>query len=225
MKYLLAFIAAFLVGCAGVRLTDAQAAQLSQAKADTQAARATTDEAARATLFQAVGSRVLAGLAEVDLPAPETPASALVAPDGTPVAGAVAAEFQASQAAEASPPPGRLSLALGAVGGLGLAALSVLRLSPGAFGAVANIAHTLLAPKATREMRKIEKQAVVVAQQAVQYGHTVTEVAKAAGLGPAVLSLQEDAGAVQDELGIREQIKTLLALAKQRATPTMSDHA
>jgi hypothetical protein len=217
-KILLLIAFFFLVGCDTVRLTQEQAKQLSQAKADTEAARLCTDLDARSALFQAVGARLMSGLADVDLPPPFTPASALVDPAGQPT-GLVHGELEAAKAAEEAPPSGWLNLALGAAGGLALTVLSVLRFSPGAFGLVANLAHTVLAPKATREMRAVQVKATAVAEQAIQYGHQVTEVAKAAGLGPTVIAIQEEAIKVQDKLGLRPQVQAILAGVKaQRAS-------
>ena len=216
MKFIaLACLCFLLVGCA-TRLTDEQIAQLSQGKADVEASRLTVDLEARSALLQAAGARLMAGLADLDLPPPATPPAKLVDPAGQAFAPALQAETEAAKAAEASPPSGLLGLALAGAGGLALAALSVLRFSPGAFGLVANLAHTIMAPKATKEMREVQMKAVAVAEQAVQYGHQVTEAAKAAGLKPTVDLIQEEAGKVQDRLGIRSQVQAILAGVKSR---------
>lgn len=222
----LALLAVLLLsGCAGQRtLTEAQAAELAQARADVAAARAVAvddsdpegDAKARAALYRAAAARLMAGLADVDLPPPATPPARLVDPAGAPLLPAVEAEEQAATASEEAPPPSAWGATLAWAGGVGLLVLGVLRTSPGAFGLLANLAHAALAPKATRDMRAAQAKAMEVAQEAIAYGHTVTEAARAAGLGPTVNKLQEDAGAVQDRLGIRPQVQTLLAQAKRR---------
>lgn len=215
-----------LFGCSGsVRLTRAQAEQLSQSKADIEASRLTVDPDARSNLLMAAGARLMAAVANVDLPEPATPASQLVDPAGQPIAAAILAENSSAKAAEEAPPSGWVKVAAGVAGGLALTLLSVLRFSPGVFGAVANIAHTVLAPKATREMREVQLKATAVAEQAVQYGHAVTEMAKASGLGPTVLLLQEEAAKVQDKLGIRPQVKSILAGVKKSRGPTVKEEA
>jgi hypothetical protein len=214
MGKLLFLLVLLLTGC-GVRLTDEQTSQLSQAKADVEASRLTVDADARSDLLQAAGARLMAGLADVDLPPPYVTPAQLVDPAGQPTA-LVPAELKASKAAEEAPPSGWLNLALGGAGGLALMALSVLRFSPGAFGVVAQLAHTLLAPKATREMREVQVKSTVIAEQAIQYGHQITEIAKAAGLEPTVLRIQEGAIKVQDDLGIRPQLQAILAGVKTR---------
>lgn len=205
----------FLASC-GTRLTDAQAAQLSQAKADVEAAALTTDYEARSTLLTAAHNRLLAGLENLDLPAPQTPVEALVEKDGTPVLPAVEREREESRAAAESPPAGLSGLIWGGIGGVGLAALGLLRFSPGTFGLVANLAHNYLAPKATREMRDAQARATEVAEQAIAYGHQVTEAAKAAGLAPTVEVIQADMAKVQDKLGIRPQVQTILKRVKAK---------
>ena len=206
-----------LAGCA--RLTDAQAAQLAQAREDVVAARMCNDQAARSALFQAAGARLMAGLNDLDLPPAAVLATALVQPTGDPVLPAVEREQQKSRAAEADPPSGVLGMVAGVAGGVGLLALSVLRFSPGAFGVVADLAHTFLAPKATRDMRAVQAQATAVAQQAVAYGAAVTEVATAAGLRPTVETIKDRFGQEQDRLGIRPQIDTLLQAFKDGKLP------
>lgn len=94
MKYILSILAILLlVGCDGpVRLTPEQAAQLAQAKADIEASRLTVDPDARSNLLMAAGARLMAAVANVDLPEPATPASKLVDPAGQPIAAAILAE-------------------------------------------------------------------------------------------------------------------------------------
>lgn len=219
MKLALAVLAAvLLVGCGGHRLTDAQARELAQARADTEAARlVATDNAARSALYQAAGARLMAGLADLDLPAPTVPVAALVTPAGEPILAAVEEERSAATESEGDPPSGWLAAAAGVAGGVGLMALSVLRFSPGAFGLLANLAHTVLAPKATRDMRAAQAKAMDVAHEAVAYGHTLAQAATAAGHGPLVLAAQAEAARIQDRLGIRPQVQTILAAVKARA--------
>jgi len=219
VKLALVILAAvLLVGCEGYRVTDAQAAELAQARADTQAARlVATDNAARSALYQAAGARLMAGLADLDLPPPVVPVAALVTPAGEPVLPAVEEERSAATESEGDPPSGWLAAAAGVAGGIGLMALSVLRFSPGAFGLVANLAHTMLAPKATRDMRAAQAQAMGVAEEAVAYGHTLAQAATAAGHGSIVLGVQAEAARIQDRLGIRPQVRTILAAVKARA--------
>jgi len=204
-----------LVGCA-TRLTDEQISQLSQGKADIEAARLTVDAEAFQKLMKAAAARVMAALANLELPVPATPVSTLVEKNGNPIPLAVEAESKAADAAEETPPSGLWGMLAAGAGGVGLLALSVLRFSPGAFGLVANLAHTILAPKATKEMREVQVKATAVAEQAIQYGHQVTEAAKAAGLKPTVDLIQEEAGKVQDRLGIRSQVQAILAGVKSR---------
>jgi hypothetical protein len=212
----LALVVAFALAGCGVRLTDAQAGQLSQAKADAQAAAACTDAQARAVLLTAAHNRLLAGLADLDLPPPVTAPAELVTPDGVPVLPKVEAEARAAKAAADDPPAGMLGVVLGGVGGVALAALGVLRFSPGAFGMVANLAHAYLAPRATRDMRAAQAKAAEVAEQAVVYGHTLAQAAKANGLGDAVEEINAKSAAVQDRLGIRPQVAAILAAVKAR---------
>jgi len=218
VKLVLVILAlAGLTGCA--RLSDAQAVQLSQAKADVTAARMTVDPEARSALLMAAASRLMAGLNDLDLPPAPHPAQSLVDATGAPAAAAVAQEVQESKAAEQSPPSGILGMILAGAGGVGLLALSVLKLSPGAFGMVAQLAHTVLAPRATREMRAVQLEATAVAQQAVAYGHAVTQAAEAAGLKPTLEVLKDQFGRQQDDLGIRPQIDTLLQAFKDGRLP------
>jgi hypothetical protein len=211
---LLCLVFLAFAGCA--RLTDAQAASLAQGRADVEAARASNEAGVRSALFEAAGARLMAGTTNLDLPAPTTSVPALVATDGTANADAVKAEVAAAHADEKDPPSGWGGVIAGIAGGLGLAALSVLRFSPGAFGLVANLAHTVLAPKATKDMRAVQAKAMDVAREAVDYGQALTEAAKAAGLGTAVDALQDDAARIQDKLGIRPEVQTMLAAVKAR---------
>ena len=177
-------LALFLGGC-GVRLTDEQAAQLGQAAANMAAADAVekaapaapdpaAHERAAAVLREAALARVSAAIANLDgLPEPEKPASVL-APAGIPDQAKVAKEVEDAKAAKGDPPSGMLGMILGGVGGVGLLALSVLRFSPGAFGLVANLAHGILAPQATRDMRQAQAKAMDIARTAVEYGQAVT---------------------------------------------------
>lgn len=215
-RFVLVTLAAlFLTGC-GVRLTDAQAQQFAQAKADAAAAARCADAEARSALLTAAHNRLLAGMADLDLPPAAVPAEELVEPDGAPVLPKVEAEVQAAQAAAEDPPSGFLGMVLGGVGGVALAALGVLRFSPGAFGMVANLAHTFLAPRATKDMRAAQAKATEVAEVAVAYGHTLAREAKAAGLGSKVEELNAKAAQAQDRLGIRSQVDAILAAVKAR---------
>lgn len=223
---LLPLVVLVIGGC--TRLSDGQAAQLAQARADVEASRMTADAAARSTLLNAAACRLMAGIADLDLPAPETPVSALLAQDGTPDPVNVPAEARAAQASENKPPRGTLGLVLAGIGGVALAALSVIRLSPGAFGTVADLAHQFLAPKATRAVRAASMKSLEVAKEAVAYGRTVTLAAEAAGLGPTVLAIQSEAAKGQDRLGIRAELKTILAGVKAKGgtgTFTRGEHA
>lgn len=216
-------------GCAsGVRLTDDQAKEIAQAKADLAAARdmvrfaealGEAGAVIRDKLYLAAAHRFDAGTANVELPAPEKPAAALVTASG-PNEALIEQESQDAKASAGNPPPSPWGMALGIAGGVGLAALSVLRFSPGLFGAAANIAHTFLAPKATREMREAEQKAHAVAQQAVAYGHAVTQMAKDAGMGDTVRQVQDKFAKAQDALGIREQIDAILAAHKTTKPPS-----
>lgn len=203
-----------MTGCAP-RPTDAQAEQLAQARADIIAARLCADADARSMLYRAAGARLMAGLANLDLPAPLTSASAMVASDGTPDVAKVQDESDKAKEAEADPPAGFMGAILASAGGIALAALTYLRFSPGAFGLLANLAHGLLAPRATRDMRAAQAKAMDVAEQAVAYGHAVTEAAHAAGLKTTVDSIQASAGEAQDRLGIRPQVQAILAGVKR----------
>jgi hypothetical protein len=216
------FAVFMFAGCEGVRVTDAQAVQLSQARSDVIAARMTTDAAARSALFQAACARLKAGMNDLDLPPAPVPPTAFVAPDGSPIMGAIEKESNDARSAEADPPAGWGAVIAATAGGLGLMVLSVLRLSPGAFGLVANIAHTILAPKATKDMRAVQAKATDVAEQAIAYGHAVTQAAKDAGLGDEVAAIQARAIDMQNAIGIRPQIKTLLERAKGGAIETPS---
>ena len=215
MLAMLAMLA--LAGCQ--RITDAQAVQLAQGKADVVAARATTDAAARSALINAAASRLMAGLADVDLPPPAHPATSFVDAAGVPVEAAISQEQQEAQAAEKDPPSGFWKLAAGIAGGAGLVALSILRFSPGAFGVVADLAQTFLAPKATRDMRAAQAQAMDIAQQAIAYGHTVTQVAESAGLKPTMETIKDRFSEEQDKLGIKPQIDALLQAFKDGKLP------
>jgi len=210
----------FLTGC-GTRLTDAQAKELAQAKADAAAAAACNDAAARNALFAACGYRVSAATAHLDLPEPMTLAAVLVQSDGTPNMPAVEQEVAAAKAAAEDPPSGMLGLILGGVGGVGLFALGILRSSPGAFGLVANVAHSILAPRATKDMRAAQAKAQDVADAAVAYGHAVTAAAIAAGLGDTVKQIQQQAAAGQDKLGIRPLVDAILAKYKTGRKPPL----
>lgn len=211
-----------LLACVGcTRLTDAQALQLSQARADATAAQSTSDGAARATLYQAAGCRLLAGLNDAELPPPIVAPSMLVNGSDMPIAAAVEQESHDAKAAQDDPPSGWVAVAAGIAGGLGLTALSILRFSPGAFGVVADLAHAWLAPKATKDMRAVQIQAVDVAREAVAYGQQVTAMATAAGLGERVEDIKSQAARIQNQLGLREPIQALLASVKNPdASPT-----
>jgi hypothetical protein len=131
-------------------------------------------------------------------------------------------EAEDAKAAADDPPSGMLGAILGGAGGVALLALSYLRFSPGAFGLVANLAHTFLAPKATRDMRAAQAKAAEVAEVAVAYGHTLAQAAKANGLGDKVEELNAQAAAVQDRLGIRPQVAAILAAVKAQRAPVAS---
>lgn len=214
----LACLCFLLVGCPA-RLTDEQAAQLAQGKADIEAARITVDAEAFQKLMRAAAARVMAALANLELPAPATPVSDLVEKSGQPIPVAIEAESKAAAAAEETPPVGIWGMIAAGAGGVGLLALSVLRFSPGAFGMVASLAHTILAPKATKEMREAERSAVVIAHQAVAYGHAVGELAEAAGLKPSVEAVKTQFSDAQDALGIRPQVDTILQAFKDGKLP------
>jgi hypothetical protein len=213
--------ALLLVGC-GRQITDAQAAQLSQARADAQAAARCADADARSALMLAAHNRLLAGLANLDLPAPARAPESLVTPEGAPIAAAVEAEAQEAKAAAEDPPSGMLGAILGGVGGVALLALSYLRFSPGAFGMVANLAHAYLAPKATRDMRAAQAKATEVAEVAIAYGHTLAQEAKAAGMKDLVDDVNARAAQAQDRLGLRPQVEAILAAVKARGAPVAS---
>ena len=210
-----------LAGCKTVRLTEAQAVQVAQARADGQAAVATTDAAARSALLGAMASRLFAGTDNLDLPAPETAPDALVEASGAPVPAAVEREATAAKAAANDPPAGLLGLIAGTAGGIGLAALGVLRFSPGAFGLVANAAHALLAPKATKDMRQAQATALDVAHQAIAYGHAVTAIATDAGAGDQVRQVQATAAHIQDRLGLRDSVDAILSALKDGKLPAL----
>jgi len=207
-----------LTGCA-TRLTDEQITQLSQGKADIEAARLTVDAEAFQALMKAGAARVMAALANLELPIPATPVSDLVEKNGNPIPVAIEAESKAAAAAEETPPSGLWGMIAAGAGGVGLLALSVLRFSPGAFGLVANLAHTFLAPKATKEMRAAEREAVAITHQAVAYGHAVTTLAETAGLKPSVEAVKTQFSEAQDALGIRDQMGTILQAFKDGKLP------
>jgi len=215
---IVALMLTFMAGCAA-RITEEQAQQLAQGKADVEAARLTSDQEAFQKLIKSAAARFMSAVANMQLPAPATKVDDLVGKDGTPVLPAVEREVIAAAAAEETPPVGFWGLVAAGAGGAGLLALSVLRFSPGVFGAVASIAHTLLAPQATKEMREAERKATVLAQQAVAYGHAVTEVAEAAGLKPSVEAVKTKFSEEQDALGIRTQMCTILQAFKDGKTP------
>ena len=206
-----------LSGCSGPRLTDAQAAELAQARANTCAARRASDVDAANTLTRAACARSMAAIADLELPDPATPDTALVATDGTPHADVIHAESVAADASEKHPPEGNHAWAW--VGGAGLLALGVLRLSPGLFGGVANLAYAYLAPLATRQMRERQQQGALIAEHAIAYGAAVTATATAAGLGEQVERIKVVAAVAQDRLGIRDQVQAILASFKTQAVP------
>lgn len=209
-----------LAGCDGsIRVTQEQANELAQSKADVEASRSTSDAAARSALLQAAGARLMAGLANVDLPAPKTPAAAMVQQDGTPIIPMIEQESRAAHEAEKDPPVGFWGMVAAGAGGVGLLALSILRFSPGAFGVVADLAHTYLAPKATKQMRAAQQEATAIAQQAVAYGHAVTQVAEAAGLKPSIEAVKTQFSEQQDRIGIKDQVDTILAAFKAGKLP------
>jgi hypothetical protein len=226
----------FLASCAsGTRLTDAQAKEIAQAKANLEAARAMEQFVTalgdagvviRDRLYQAAAHRFDAATANVELPAPATPAAALVGPAG-PNEPVITKEAEDAKVSAGNPPPSQWGMIGGIAGGVGLAALGLLRFSPGVFGGVAQLAHTFLAPKATREMRAVEKQSVAVAQQAVAYGHAVTQVAKQAGMESEVERVKDAFGKAQDQLGVREQIDAILSAYKAGKLPVkpQDEHA
>ena len=211
-----------LGGCA--RLSPEQAAQLSQARANARASALTADQAARSTLAAAVAARLEAATANLDLPAPQRSPESLV-PAGSPDQAAIDAESRDAAADKDNPPAGVLGWVLGGVGSAALLALGVLRSSPGAFGLLANLAHTALAPRATREMRAIQVQAGTIAERAVAYGHSIATLAEANGLAEQVEALKSEAASEQDALGIRPQIATILAAIKAGHAAPSPDHA
>ncbi len=211
-----------MTGC-GTRLTDGQAEQLAQARADVVAARTSTDQAASYELLQASAARQMAAVADLSLPEPMTPVSALVAADGAPHMAAIASERKAADAAEIDPPSGWAGAVLAWAGGAGLLVLGAMRLSPGIFGAVSDLAYGYLAPLANRQIRQRQQQATVVAEHAVAYGAAITATATAAGLGPQVEMIKDSAAETQDRLGIRDQVQAILASLKtSHAEPSNS---
>jgi len=219
---LVALAAVSLGGC--VRMTDGQAAQAAQAKANMAAAGAIDKAAptaedpgayrhAAAVLREAALARMSAAMANLDLPAPETGPD-ILAPAGVPAAPAITAESHAAAVAASDPPSGMLGMVLGCIGGVGLLAVGVLRHSPGAFGLLANLAHTVMAPKATKDMRAAQAKAADIADQAIAYGHAVTATAVAHGLGDKVEAVKAQAAQIQDRLGIRDHVAVILAKHK-----------
>ena len=202
-----------LTGC-GTRLTDGQAAQLAQARADIQAGRSTSDATAANDLLHAAAARTMSAVADLSLPEPLTAPSALIAKDGAPDSAAIKVEHERAAAAEQDPPSGWAGTVLAWAGGAGLLVLGAMRFSPGIFGVVADLAHQFLAPLATRQMRERQVQGAQIAEQAVAYGAAVTDAARAAGLGEEIRDIQVAAAEVQDRLGIREQTRAILAQFK-----------
>ncbi len=222
--FVLALFALSLTGCSflGHRISDEQAEQLAQGKADVEASRLVEveDPAAAALLRQAAAARLMAAIANFTaLPAPMTPVALLVdTATNKPIPEAIEAEHKAADAAEVDPPVGQTGKLLAGIAGIGLTALLILRTSPGAFGLFADLAYKIAAPLASKEARKVEKKAVVIAENAVAYGAALTKTAREAGLGEQVNEIQVAAGQVQDSLGIREQTKAILAAFKKSPT-------
>jgi hypothetical protein len=92
------------------------------------------------------------------------------------------------------------------------------------FGLVANLAHGVLAPKATRDMRATQAKATEVARQAVTYGHAVATLAEANGLKSDVEKIKDQAQRLNRALGLEEPIRSLLASVKGPASSTPPNH-
>jgi len=210
MRHLAALVILLLVGCGAI--TRAQADQLAQGRADVEASRKTTQPEAKQTLQQAAESRFMAGTANMELPPPAYPADSLVSPAGEPVAATIQQERGEAKAAEESPPGG---LGWRTVGGIALSvcvtALSLLRLSPGAFGTIAGLAHSILAPKQVKEAKAAVQS---VLGQSVAYGYELVQLANSAGLAPQVEAIKGRFAAEQERLGIRAQVNALLRADK-----------
>lgn len=218
LPLLLVAVALLLAGC-GTRLTDGQSAQLAQAKADIQASRSTAAAAASNDLLHAAAARTMSAVADLTLPEPLTPASVLVGADGTAHTDTIAIEHTAAAAAEQDPPSGWAGTVLAWAGGAGLVLLGAMRLSPGLFGAVSDLAYGYLAPLANRRIRQRQQQATQIAEQAVAYGAAVAATATAAGLGEQVEAIKTAAADTQDRLGIRDQVQAILDSFKTQAGP------
>ena len=226
MRALVALVALvallLLVACEtrGPTLSVAQAAELSQARADVDASRSpvVTPEESLA-LTRAAAAHLMAATANLDLPAPTTPVVILTAPDPVARAAAITAEASAADQAERDPPAG----VLGLVAGLTAAAVSilgVLRFLPGVYGPLAGTLAALLAPPQVKAARERERAAVPVAERAVAYGAALAQVAHAAGLGDRVRAVNAEHAAIQDALGLRDQIRALLAEVPPPSPPT-----
>lgn len=160
----------------------------------------------------------MAGLHDVDLPEPTTPASKLVAPDGTPTA-AVPEEVKQSSAAEKEPPSGGSTWAW--IAGGGLAALGLLRFVPGAGGMVADLAYSYFASRSSKDVDKKAHQLYQHGAAVVQYGVEMAHVAEA--VDPALAKvIQDKAAGVQQRLGIKETVEQLVVAAKARAAAERS---
>lgn len=213
---LLALVVAGLFFSSCIRLTDEQAAQLAQGKADVGAARLTSDISTRNALYAAAGARLMAGVYDIDLPAPGTPVSALVATDSTPITPAVEKEVQESHAAETAPPTGVSAGVLGMIGAGGLAVLGLLRFVPGAGGVVADLAYNFIAPKVSRETDRKAHELFQHGAAVVQYGVEMAHVAEAVA-PEAAESVQRRMLGLQQTLGIQGTVADLVTAAKARA--------
>lgn len=221
-----AFVAAVLFSsCSDVRLSESQARELSQAKENVAASRMSTDAASRSALLTAAGSRLMAGLFDVELPEPYTEAKQLVmdgvvdAPDGanTPVvvlSPAGKAEVKDAHEAEKSPPEGSVGWVGWLTGGALLVAGAIKLAFP---GPLANIAYGLLASRAQRETDRKAHLLYQHGAEVLRYGVEMAKVAEEAFPSQAD-AIQRKRSAVQDLLGVQPVVNELLEKAKEASS-------
>jgi hypothetical protein len=205
--------AVFLSSCAGVRLSDDQAQDLSGAVAGADVVLddklwGSLDPTSRERIALGIAGFLKGATADVDLPKPSfNPVTIAADPPKYETAGIQSAR---------DPAPGISAGVWGMIGAGGLAALGLLRFVPGAGGMVANLAYAYIAPKVDRVTDEKAHQLYQHGAAVVDYGIQMAHVAEAASPELAA-AVQAKAVELQKRLGIQSTVADLVEAAKARA--------
>lgn len=203
------FMALLLCSC-DLRMSEGQAQQLAQAREDINASSNEPDATQRLGLMAAANNRVLAAVANLELPEPITNAQDLTGPANKANA---EKEAQEANSAKHNPPEGPANYPAIA-GGIGLFGIG-LAMRLGLLGPFGNILLSAVTPLAKREQQKSAGLLEEAAKAAVAYGHKVTTAAQGAGIN--LEDIKSEAIAANQSLGIDEIMSRLITEQKLKS--------